>query len=85
MFMGKLSDKDLCTVFRCVECLAWNLPVDGLEGLCIPAVSNLHSVSEIWATGCLPGSFRESSSDSFAVNVDASLGWWNEWNDLGWI
>jgi hypothetical protein len=54
MFMGKLGDKYLLAVFECVKGFAWNFPVDGLEGLCIPTVSNFHSVSEIWAIGCLP-------------------------------
>ena len=36
--MGKFDEKDFGAVLQSAECLSWNIPVDGSEGMLEPVV-----------------------------------------------
>ena len=53
MLVRKFADKDFGAVLESVKGFAWDLPVDGVEGMLGPAVVPFHEfIAKLWAASC---------------------------------
>ena len=85
MVMGKFDDKDLGAVLESVKGFAWDVLVDGFEGVSGPVVPFHEFLAQSSRTAsCFSESLGESSCDSFTIDSEAGFGGWNEQDDFGW-
>ena len=53
MIVSKFDDEDLGVVLQSVECLSWNIPVYGSEGVSGPVALVHELIAKSWAASCL--------------------------------
>ena len=85
MLVRKFHDKDFGAFLESNKGFAWDLPVDGVEGMSGPVVPFHESLAKSRAASCSSESLGESSCDSFTVDSEAGFGGWNEGDEFGWF
>ena len=65
MIVCKFDDEDLGAIIQSVKDFAWDLPVDGVEGVSGPVVPFHELLAKAWAASCFSESLGESPCDSF--------------------
>ena len=51
--MCKFDDGDFGAILQSIKGLAWNIPVDGFEGVLGPVVPFHELLAKLWAATCL--------------------------------
>ena len=85
MIVSRFDDENFGAVPQSVKGFAWNIPVDGVEGMSGPVVPFHELLAKSRTASYVSEPLGELSCDSFPVDRETGFGGWNERYKFGWF
>ena len=84
MVVCKFHNEDFGAVLQSVKGFAWNIPVDGFEGVLLGPVVLFHELlAKSWLLAACPTRCANRCVIVFTIDSETGFGGWNEGDGLG--